>query len=66
MLQYNVNQCVFNGRMKSLLGAGPRELSGNEFRTDGPAAEKAHWVKCAEAASLNNHKSSSTESKMLP
>jgi len=42
MLQYNVNKCVFNKRMKSsVLSTTSRRLSGDEFQTDGPATEKA-------------------------
>jgi len=42
MIEYNVNKCVCNRRLKSsLLTAGSRSLSGNEFQTDGPATDKA-------------------------
>jgi len=42
MLQYDVNTCGFNTRLKSsLLRSGSRKLSGTEFQIDGPATEKA-------------------------
>ena len=42
MLQYIVNKCVFDRRLKpSLLRSGSLKLSGREFQSDGPATEKA-------------------------
>ena len=44
MLQHNVNNSIFNRHPNSsLVRAGSRKLSGNEFQTDRPATKKARW-----------------------